>query len=953
MKFPSLLRTRWGAAGSTTFLSASVAALVVAASLSTGAPVSHLQADDASIWLTDNADGAYAHFNDAIGQMQALVSAPAGFAATYHLDVAQSGSDVLAVDRDRGEMWAIDTTADKVAGQGVVLPGGQHGAVATAAGTVAVLDGTTGKVWAHASGSGLDLSGLGLTGHPTATVAGAHALAVSQNGDVVIAAPAAVVRIARTGNSLAKPVTRPLGLPASDSVAVTTVGGQAVVLDTTAGAVTLPDGRRTAVPGAGQKAVLQQPGPTAADVLVATGTALWSVPLTGAAPTKLATSPGGDPAAPVRLDRCSYAAWSGSPGTYAQSCDGAAPGAAGVPLGPTARNPVFRVNHHRVVLNDASDGAAWDLTARPALSVNNGDWRKVLAAQQQNQQQSAATSDNPADAARQDQKPKAVDEEFKARSGRSTVLHILDADSDPNGDVLSISSLSNAAGTGWATTITPDTETAVIRLDSGVTTPVHFGYTIVDAHGRSASATVTVDPVVGETPPHLRPGAATPAYSVISGGTGHYAVLGDWRDDEGDPISLVDASAPSGSVSATSDGVVTFTAPVVTADTVVTITYRVTDGLSAPVAGTLPITVLGRGDTSARPAIAVADVANVVVGAATQVKPLANDVPGADPLHPTAALALAGPVAGLPQVTVATNMTDGTLTVTASAPGVYALTYQAAFGSAPLASGQILVTARPPVTSVSTPVTLPTSVLLHGQLPVTVDVVANDYDPAGGLLTVTGASAPAGISATVVGGRSLRLAATAASLSGQQVVTYSVTNGVTAPVTGQVIVTWVPAPQPGAPITHTVVAVVRAGNVVDVPVLAAASDPAGEPLTLLPTGTALSPVGVGTVGVDGSLLRYAAPATVTTATDVTATYVVQDTSGYRTSGQLVVTVTPPPGPQHPDQPPTPDALEARVVAGGTITIPVPTSGVDPDGDPVAVTGVVDAPQLGRVLSVQP
>ena len=42
-------------------------------------------------------------------------------------------------------------------------------------------------------------------------------------------------------------------------------------------------------------------------------------------------------------------------------------------------------------------------------------------------------------------------------------------------------------------------------------------------------------------------------------------------------------------------------------------------------------------------------------------------------------------------------------------------------------------------------------------------------------------------------------------------------------------------------------------------------------------------------------------------------------------------------------------LEGRAVAGDTIKLRVPGVGVDPDGDPVTLTGLGSAPTLGRVV----
>ncbi len=62
-----------------------------------------------------------------------------------------------------------------------------------------------------------------------------------------------------------------------------------------------------------------------------------------------------------------------------------------------------------------------------------------------------------------------------------------------------------------------------------------------------------------------------------------------------------------------------------------------------------------------------------------------------------------------------------------------------------------------------------------------------------------------------------------------------------------------------------------------------------------------------------------------------------------------------PGQERPNQPPTARSFSASVTAGDTISITVPTSGVDPDGDLAFVGGIVGEDgqavdlELGRVL----
>jgi large repetitive protein len=52
-----------------------------------------------------------------------------------------------------------------------------------------------------------------------------------------------------------------------------------------------------------------------------------------------------------------------------------------------------------------------------------------------------------------------------------------------------------------------------------------------------------------------------------------------------------------------------------------------------------------------------------------------------------------------------------------------------------------------------------------------------------------------------------------------------------------------------------------------------------------------------------------------------------------------------------NNPPVPTRVTARVIAGETIKVPIPLTGIDPDGDSVSLIGVASNPQKGSVLAV--
>lgn len=972
-RFKHLMRNRLT---SGTMLAAATAAVVVMATTATGIPVNHEAANDGGVWLTNDAPGSgfrgtFAEFNAPIRQIAYSFGAPGSAPqASYDLDVLQQGTSVLAVDRGQGGLYPVDSqtgTTDPSAG--VTFPlGSQIGLGGEVAAILApAAAGGRSKLWAGSIGSGAtpSLSAINPTSaRPLLQMAGGEALAVDQAGDVYVASRTELTTLSYVNGAFAPPVTTRFAEPLS-SVSITTVGTQPVILDSLERVVHFPSsGVATTLPaqlGAGPDLALQQPGPAASAALVATGTTLLSVPLSGQTPTVEATVPAGRPASPVRLDGCGYGAWTGTPGYAAQVCDSGVRVDGPLPGRDTLVSPVFRVNHDQIVLNDAADGNGWLVAGRPAQVLTHQDWIRVLEGSNPNNNDSRNTSTaNP----QQDKHdPKLHNPTLYARPGKDSILHLLDHDVDPGGSILSIVNVTPASGPGFSVRIAPDTQTVVLSLQAGAGGPVTFSYQVVDGFGLSATGPVTVVPTTGEQPP-TPPATPVAVRPVVSGGTVQMQILGDWRDPENDPLSLADVTAPEGmgQVGWTSDGLLTYSAPSVPSDTRVTLTYQITDGRSNPVEATVAFDVLGRGDTKAYPPGGVPDAERILAGRPTVVSPLANDLFGADPNDRSAKLALAGPVASAAGLTVQTNMRTGELTLTGSRPGTYSLDYQASYGSALSQSTQILVQVVAPAGTAEPPVTSPESVLLHGQYPATLDVLAGDYDPAGGLLTVVGVNAPAGIQATVIQGQFLRISAVSSVLTSDSLLTYQVTNGRTDPVTGQVSVLEAAALPPEPPVVPDTFATVRAGDEVDVPVLQSASDPDGESVHLLPGGAPravtlsqttpgpLYPTGTGSASVSGSYLRYSAPAGsgMTAPESITAAYLVQSDSGLTTTGHTFITVVP--DTPATTTPPEPTEVDARVTAGGTITIPIPTTGVDPDGDSVTLAGITSAPLLGSVLS---
>ena len=929
-------------------------ALVAIAASTLGYTTQRTQLNDGGIWVTNDALSLFGRVDKPISQLDASFLPPSDVNPNGQLDILQDGSQVIAWDKQAAVLFPVDVTQAAVT-KDDETPLPDAGFPAIGGGTLAVVEPGTGKVWVTRLATGNARANIGSvdpTTTPVVTVGKGAAMNVSSDGTVVVASPAngTLTTIRPTDTGFASPVTVKLSVTIV-SAAITTVGDVPVILDTKGHELVVGG---TSVPVTGDDLTLQQPGPSANTVLLASSTSLFEIPLGGGSPTTVFSRAAGAPAAPVRLGDCVHGAWAGTNGVYVRGCDSAPPQSVALPDRAPLGDPVFRINRGQILLNDATDGGVFDIDSTPRKIDH---WETV----QPHDSQTTDTTTQATTPLPQTMPPKAVADVLGARPGRTTVLHVLDNDSDPAGGSLAITAFGPVDDTSATLQGSPDAQTISVTLPPTATTDVHFSYTIENLAGIQASADVTVQIHPFDTPdgpPALLPTAKPPVLSVAAGGTISYPVLGDWRDPDGDPLVLLDATVdPSmGSATTTTDGHVVFRAGQTAG--AAAITYTVSDGQGASPTGPLSVTVLSPDDTAAIPAVAQPDVVSAIVDKPVVIHPLDNDVPGADATNPQASLTLAGVVASPAGATVVTDIPTGALTFSASRPGIFQLTYGAAFGSAPVATGTIRVDVQPDPGTPLPPVAVPDTTIVHGTQAATVDVLANDYDPGGGVLAVTDAvvdgSPPIPLSVGVLEGRFVRISAQAdpGSSSQPEVVDYTISNG-NQTANGQVTVTLVPE-DPRDPVAVDDAATVRAGDSVDVPVLDNDTDPNGEPLSLATdVPLALDPPDGGQASVTANVIRFIAPSTVTAQRTVDVSYTVQNASGRRATGTAHVTVVPLPDATNADQPPAPQVIEQRVAAGQTLTISVPSTGVDPDGDSVVLAGLTSTPTLGRILATTP
>lgn len=956
----------------TVAVTAAISVIAALAVNATGQKVLRVEANNAALWVTSNQDDRYGRFNKASSSTE-LTNRPGEAVATGSLDVSQDGNTVVVRDDNAGKLIPVDT-ASGTNGIDTSIELAANAKVDLRGGTLAVLDPASGKLWAlRTAGTAhqLDLSAIDKTTAPLAELGPVTGDSGTSAG-VSVGADGSVHAASASGKQVTVPVTDSgFGQPAYSDLAsglkgveVAALGAQSAVLATGSGTLVLPGGKSVQLPGDG-KTELQQGGADLGSVAVATSSSLLRVAYDGTI-TTLYSGANGAPAQPVNLGSsavsasCILGAWAGDPGKVARSCNGQP--AQELPMDrtdPSLFDPVFRVSWNLVLLNDRLNGRIYDVDLQKSLD----DWKTSDSEEQKAKDEKDKDTTKPTEA-----KPKAKDDAYGARPDRTSVLHVLDNDSDPNGKVLSITEVTQPKN-GATVVVAPDGQTLqYAQPEDGA--DGSFRYTISNGVA-TASATVSVKAENASENQAPAPWAhyEKASYAVAAAGTVTMPVAGDFRDFDGDPITVIGATDGKDDVPVTSDGQIEYTAPSGKKDQTRTVRFQLTDGNSPAQGFEATIKIAGTDNTTGIAPIAQADAVIGAVGQPITVLPLANDIPGVDPGNEDTHMTLASDIEGWKGATITTDRDAGRVTIVSKAKGIHYLKYTVAFGSADTATGMIRVDVRDKVDD--KPIAMPDQAVIRGPQPITVDVLANDSDPHGGLLTVQTASASneGMLQVAVIKGRWLRIVPQSAELKPNPLsITYQVINGEGALATGSVVITHLPALPEDAPLVRGDTATVRAGDSTLIPVLANDLTLGGSTLTLAttvgdaPTGqlpvtdlTKDADADQGDVGkayVSGSQVRYVAPAKVDAPEDVTITYIAQ--AGKRTAqGEVTVTVNPEPTDANPDSPPQPTSIEARATSGDTITIPVPASAQDPDGDSVALVGLASGPALGRVTAISP
>ncbi|WP_309075772.1 Ig-like domain-containing protein [Paenarthrobacter sp.] len=909
-----------------TALSVAAAVLVTGAILYPGFKTTEVDLNDGGVWVVSKSKNAAGRLNYPSKSLDGAVTP-----ASKDFDILQQAGDVFIDDPEGGTINPVSAANMRLGGD-QKLPGSAE--VSFGHKVLAVTDPSKGKVWALSPGS---VGGFSDESEPLFEQSPGIVSVVGADDTIHTVDPESgsvtATKVDANGRSVDSQVRKDDALKGAGDLQLTAVGDRSVVLNEATGDIVLPGGATVHLDDA-RDAKLQQSGPAADFVAIATTKALLLQPLDGGTAKTVRPDGEGIPAAPVQLGTCTYGAWSGA-NKYIRECSNEADNRrADVPKASASPSYVFRVNRDLVVLNDVNSGNVWMVNRNMQL-VNN--WDDVIPPQQTSDDADKDSADEVQqtvlpDRSKPNTPPVAKPDAFGVRAGKTTLLPVLDNDADADGDVLTVSA-SEPLKSGALSAVYGGTGFQ-ITVPAGATGSETFNYSVDDGRGGTGAADVDlrIVPTEENNAPQPKPNRNN-ALVVQSGKIANQYILSDWIDPDGDDIFAVAVSSsdPADQVRIRPDGLLTLQDSGAGPGRK-TLTVSVSDG-SLTTQGQISVDVRAPG---ALPPIANADHVVAVAGQDTVIAPLKNDT---DPQGGILRLAQAQPDE---QSTAVVGPDQQTFTFNSTSVGAHYVTYMVTNGPA---SAQQLV--RVDVVSGNNdgaPVAVRDIALLPSGGSTVVDVLGNDSDPAGGVLVVQSVTAVDGLPVSVAVLDHSVIKITDIRAQGQLSLKYTISNG-KASATGDISVQVVPAPTKlQAPQAKPDEVSVRVGDVVTIPVLENDSDPNGGELTLDPALAQQPDEADGRTFIAGNSLRFIAGEVPKT---VYAIYKVSNASGQTDSQQVTIRIRA--RDDATNTRPEPRNLTARVVAGMTVKIPVPLDGIDADGDSVQLIGVDKAPALGTAV----
>lgn len=902
---------------------------VTMAALHPGFPVTDVELNARDVWVTNGEQLLGGRLNRQIDELNGSVAA-----SSPNFDVLQDGDALFMHDPDAGRVESVDASFTRVS-SAIDVP--KDADIDFGGGQLAITS-ASGDVWMISAAGDLQFN---YTSTPPLLELGAGGQSVLTKTGTLVAVSPDDKKIYRYEIGSEEPVES--AFPGVGDFQLTAVGEQAVILDQSTNELIKEDG--TIFRLGDERAVrLQQVSDEVSYASAATANSLLKVDLASGSVENLDAGISGSGsatgvAAPVWLDGCLHGAWAAGQ-RYVLACDAQEPQGADIDQPTQGSRLEFRVNRSVIVLNNLDNGNVWLVDENMRLVEN---WDEVTPPEEQDGEQGDEKSttqsfeETLAERTEQNRPPLARDDDFGVRPGKTTILPLLNNDSDPDGDVLVIAAHGAIAESTGVLDLIDGGRALQFTPAPGYVGTISFGYTIDDgrAAGRAdGQVTVRVVPMDVNNPPvEVR----TSGVTLEVNQTVSYNVLTDWIDPDGDDLFLLGAAPKSADlVQFTPDGFVTFSHQTseVGAKEVV---FQVTDGIGAPVQGTLNVDVQ---PTGALNPIGTPDFATTFVGETVVVKPLAND------LSPSGAqLSLVAFEQPGGSASAWLNTDQGTITFLSPDPGVHYVKYTVAAG-ANSSVGIIRIDVHEKPGEELPPIAVKDTAYLRGEEPTTVSVLANDVSPSGRILAIQSVDVdPAllakGLKVEVLESTLVRVTSPAA-LDGQVQFGYTVSDGLNTATAGVTVVPVPPLTKHQPPVAENDFAKVRVGDIITVHVLENDFHPDDVPMSVDPELITAPDAGI--AFVNGDTVRFQAP---TEPGQYRVDYRVLDPFGETSAATVTFTVTP--LDEAGNQEPVPAPLVARVLEGGTITVDIPLDGIDPDGDSVQLLNFPTNPTLGSVI----
>ncbi|KIN69800.1 putative hemagglutinin/hemolysin-related protein [Sulfitobacter donghicola DSW-25 = KCTC 12864 = JCM 14565] len=496
--------------------------------------------------------------------------------------------------------------------------------------------------------------------------------------------------------------------------------------------------------------------------------------------------------------------------------------------------------------------------------------------------------------------PVATDDFDETDEETPVTISILDNDSDPDGDPLTVTEATSPDGT----VVINDDGTIEFTPNPDFAGEAVIDYTITDGNGGfdDSRVFVTVNPLQ-DPPVAENDTAATDEDTPVT-----ISVLDNDSDPDGDPLTVTEATSPDGTVTINDDGTIEFTPnPDFNGDAV--IEYTITDGNGGFDTAEVTVSV---GEVS-DPPVAEDDTAETDEDTPVTISVLDNDSdPDSDPLTVTEATS--------PDGTVTIN-DDGTIEFTPNPDfnGDATIEYTITDGNGGFDTAEVVVTVNPVNDG---PLAEDDAAETDENTPVTVSVLDNDSDPEGDPIEVVEATSPNG--EVVINDDGTITFTPDEGFTGEAVVNYTISDGdLTDPAV--VFITVNEDDENFAPVATDDTATTEEETPVTIAVLENDTDPEDDPLTIT---EATSPDGTVVINDDGTIEFTPNPDFIG---EAVIDYTITDGEGGFDDARVTVTV------ENVNDAPvaTDDCVSTDLDT--PVTIPVLANDSDPDGDPLTVT----------------